>query len=114
MSDEDVCLAKAIEAVRRERQKLFDPGLFDEQVWDLLLLLFIAAEEGRVVRRQDLISVVVGSDAVLGRWLKLLEGEGYVEVKDNSADALALSPEGARKMRATLAAARRVDGATGS
>lgn len=105
MSQATYDLAKEIEAVRCARRKHFGPGIFDEQAWDFLLLLYIAAEEGREVRREDAISQVVGSEPLLERWLKVLEAEGAIEIKAGTG-VICLSPEGERKMLETLASAQ--------
>ncbi|MGM3253246.1 hypothetical protein ACS22W_25800, partial [Escherichia coli] len=39
-------LARRTYADRRRRDKLFQPGLFGEPAWDILLDLFISAKEG--------------------------------------------------------------------
>ena len=102
MVDDALALAKAIEAARLRRRKFFDPDLFDEHAWDVLLVLFIASEEGRPIRRQELSGIVGSSEALLQRWLTLLESTGQIEQANGSTDELRLSFEAKRKMLHTL------------
>lgn len=44
--DKLVRFAKCLRAMRRDRSRLFDPTLFGEPGWDILLALFIADREG--------------------------------------------------------------------
>lgn len=72
-------LARRAFRERRRREKLFgDNALFGEPGWDLLLDLFIAAEQGKSVSiSQACIGACVPSTTAL-RWIGLLEGKGLL------------------------------------
>lgn len=71
--------ARRLYRLRRQRDQEFGPRLFGEPAWDLLLDLYIAASDPRLV------SVVSSSIAAsvsaqdTARWLTLLEEHGLVE-----------------------------------
>lgn len=79
-------LARRTYADRRRRAKIFDPGLFGEPAWDLLLDLFIAAKENK---RVSVTSACIGADVpstTALRWIAVLESQGLVTREDDSKD----------------------------
>ena len=71
--------AKAAIFARRRRDAFFNPSLFADPAWDILLDLFVAAEEGRTVSVSSLcIGAAVPVTTGL-RWIKGLENEGVLE-----------------------------------
>lgn len=80
-------LARRTYADRRRRTKLFEPNLFGEPAWDMLLDLFIAAKEGK---RVSVTSACIGSDVPATtalRWIAVLESQGLVLREDDPKDA---------------------------
>ncbi|MDF8332221.1 MarR family winged helix-turn-helix transcriptional regulator [Novosphingobium cyanobacteriorum] len=80
-------LARRAYADRRRRAKLFDPSLFGEPAWDMLLDLFIAAKEGK---RVSVTSACIGADVPATtalRWIAVLESQGLVVRESDPKDA---------------------------
>jgi hypothetical protein len=70
--------ARRILKARRRRDRYFDPLLFSNPAWDVLLSLFIAREEGRRVSIVDgCIAAAVPPTTTL-RWLAFLQQQGLV------------------------------------
>lgn len=73
-------------ANRRQRRRHFTAELFGEPAWDLLLDLFRARLEGKMI---TVTSACIAADVPLStalRWLGVLEGEGLVERSRNVSD----------------------------
>jgi DNA-binding MarR family transcriptional regulator len=89
---------------RRKREALFGKSdLFGEPAWDILLDLFIAAEEARKISVSSLcIASAVPATTAL-RWIAILEAEGLIERSCDPADArrvfIALCDDGYAKMK---------------
>ncbi|MBV9929421.1 MAG: MarR family transcriptional regulator [Alphaproteobacteria bacterium] len=67
-------LARQRIAQRRQRERIFGETLFSDPAWDLLLLLFVAEEEGRRVTVSTLCSEAPVPATTAHRWiLALLE-----------------------------------------
>ena len=80
-------LARRTYADRRRRDKLFQPGLFGEPAWDILLDLFISAKEGKKV---SVTSACIGSAVPTPtalRWIAVLESQGHALREDDPKDA---------------------------
>ncbi|MDE2403467.1 MAG: winged helix DNA-binding protein [Sphingomonadales bacterium] len=94
---------------RRRRAAVFgDEALFGEPAWDVLLDLFVAAQEGkRVAVTSACIGAAVPATTAL-RWLAVLERKGLVRREADADDArrvfVRLSGEGFRRMAAYFAA----------
>ena len=104
-------LARRFYSQRRRRSRHLPAGLFGEPAWDILLDLFIAAEEGR---RIPVTSACIAADvpATTGlRWLQVLENSALVERRADPADGrrthVALTVAGYTAMATCLAAEAR-------
>ena len=100
-------LARRFYSQRRRRSRHLPAGLFGEPAWDILLDLFIAAEEGR---RIPVTSACIAADvpATTGlRWLQVLENSALVERRADPADGrrthVALTVAGYTAMATCLA-----------
>jgi predicted transcriptional regulator len=71
--------AKACYSSRRQRDRHFgNPNLFGEPAWDMMVDLFIAAEENKQINVSSLcIAAAVPATTAL-RWITILEDEGIV------------------------------------
>ena len=107
-------LARSMYALRRNRDSIFGGELFSEPAWDILLHLFVAGAEGRVV------SVLAASEGAAApqttalRKLRQLEEARLIVRAGDPADArrayVRLSALACRKMRGLLkGACRRFD-----
>lgn len=101
-------LARRIYGQRRRRSRHLPSDLFGEPAWDILLDLFIAAEEGRHI---PVTSACIAADvpATTGlRWLQVLETRGFIDRRSDPADGrrthVALSVAGYTAMANYLAA----------
>jgi hypothetical protein len=65
--------------VRRLRDQEFGPGLFGEPAWDILLDLYIAASDPRLVSVMSASLATSVSAEDTARWLTILEEQGLVE-----------------------------------
>jgi len=76
--------ARQILAGRRQRDNYFDPLLFSNPAWDLLLNLFVAQAEGR--RPNSLESCLAASmpHSVAVRWMAYLKQEDMVVERPNA------------------------------
>ena len=100
-------LARRLYALRRRRTRHLPQELFGEPAWDILLDLFIAAEEGRLipVTSACIAADVPGTTAL--RWLTLLESRGLIERRPDPRDGrrchVALTVAGYTVMASCLA-----------
>lgn len=80
--------AKRHYRIRREREKLFGkPDLFGEPAWDILVDLFIAAEEGKRISVSSLCVAAVVPPTTALRWISILETGGLIERTSDALDA---------------------------
>lgn len=105
MVDEAFSRAKLIFDIRKSRVDYFRQGLFDEHDWDLMLLLYLAAVEGKVVDRQSVLAEIAVRDVILERWIRVLIDEGIIDGPSADEGRLQLSPEAQEKMWRLLSAA---------
>ena len=70
--------ARALRELRMQAAKAFPEGLISDPVFDMLLDLFIASEEGDQSSISDLLKGEVAATTKL-RWLARLEADGLVE-----------------------------------
>ncbi len=100
-------LARRLYALRRRRTRHLPEELFGEPAWDILLDLFIAAEEGRLipVTSACIAADVPGTTAL--RWLTLLEARSMIERRPDPRDGrrchVALTVAGYTAMASCLA-----------
>lgn len=97
-------------ALRRMREHHFDPTLFAEPAWDMLLELY-AAHIGQ--RRISIKSLCIGAavpTTTALRWFRALETRGLIERTPDNFDRrrvfVSLSPQGVRAMDEFFAAAQ--------
>ena len=67
--------------MQRERDRLFDPALFSNPAWDILLTLCVHAEGCSLNELQDMMPGV--SEGTMARWIKVLEGRRVISSTDN-------------------------------
>lgn len=99
---------------RRLRERFFDPGLFADPAWDILLDLAAARLEGREVSVSSLcIAAAVPTTTAL-RWIKAMVDRGLLERAPDPDDArrafIRLAPATARRMEECLEAVFNVPG----
>ncbi len=76
--DDLVEFARRVVAGRKQRDRYFDPMLFSNPAWDILLNLFVAGAEGRQVTVLDSCSAAPVPQGVALRWLGYLKQEEMV------------------------------------
>ena len=103
-------VAREIYGDRRRRARFFDDDLFGEPSWDILLDLYLASCEGRLVPTT---SACIGSGVpptTALRWLRILESKGLVERCSDNLDGrrtfVSLSDRGIGAMEAFLSSSR--------
>jgi DNA-binding transcriptional ArsR family regulator len=82
-----VAMARKFYQMRRRRAAYFDPMLFAEPAWDMLLDLYIAEREGRAVA---VLSACIGAAApqtTALRWMRVLEEQGLIRKETEAKDA---------------------------
>ena len=72
--------------LRRRRDQEFGPKLFGEPAWDLLLDLYIAASDPRLVSVVSASMAASVSTQDTTRWLTILEEQGLVERFESGTD----------------------------
>lgn len=101
-------LARTLYAARRMRAKLFgEPDLFAEPAWDILLDLYTAHCEGKLL---PVTSACIGASVPVTtalRWLNILENKGLILRENDPNDArrtyVRISPLGMARMERVLA-----------
>ncbi|MGX7927337.1 MarR family transcriptional regulator [Tsuneonella sp. HG094] len=100
-------LARFIYQYRRRREQYFDPELFGELAWDMLLDLFIAKVDGKRVSVTSLCVASAGPSTTALRYITLLTDEGLIRREQHEGDArvkfLELTDAGFDAMRRFLA-----------
>lgn len=76
--------------LRRTRDALFEPGIFSDPAWDILLKLFIAAKAREPVSAAAVCAAIGLPRSVGSRWLEILVQNGYV-MRQGSADGALLT-----------------------
>lgn len=108
----DAPLVRAILRLRRLRGQHFEPALFADPAWDILLDLAAARIEGRMVAVSSLcIAAAVPATTAL-RWITQMTDQGLLvrhpDAHDGRRVFIALADASATAMDAYLAAARRI------
>jgi hypothetical protein len=70
--------ARQLLAARKQRDRYFDPVLFSNPAWDILLNLYVADAEGRGVNVLESCTASTVPQAVALRWLAYLRQEEMV------------------------------------
>jgi hypothetical protein len=91
---------------RRRRARHFDPEMFAEPAWDMLLDLFIAKVRGKQMSTLSLCIASEVPETTALRWIGVLERQGLVArhlaEHDHRLRLIALTPKGYRVMRQYL------------
>ena len=94
--------ARAMLASRRKMEQIF-PDLFADPARDMLLDLFVAAEEGRELSVTSCCIAAMVPPTTALRWLALLKQQGLVleepDLRDRRQKLLRLSPHAHGQMR---------------
>jgi hypothetical protein len=106
-SDEALAtIATRVYRSRRRRARHFDPQMFAEPAWDMLLDLFIAKARGKQIRTISLCHASEVPATTALRWIGVLAKHGLVERRlapdDQRAKLIALTDKGYRVMRQYL------------
>jgi hypothetical protein len=94
--------AKQLLSVRDDRSSYFNAALFDEDSWDLMLLLFVAKKEQRTVDRRQIEMADIARPNTLDRWLRVLSQEGITQIDGDDGGTIALTENACGKMEALL------------
>lgn len=99
---------RAMIRVRRMRDQFFDPALFADPAWDMLLDLFAAGLERRQVAVSSLCIAAAVPPTTALRWIAAMTAQGLIERRPDAADRrrmfLALSARAAAAMAGYVAA----------
>lgn len=102
---------RAVIRSRRMRAQCFDPELFADPAWDMLLDLFAAKLENRLVSVSSLCIAAAVPPTTALRWIGTMHEAGLFERQADPSDRrrayIGLSPKGLDGMRAYAAAAKR-------
>lgn len=79
-------VARARVQERRQRDALFEVGLFGEPAWDMLLDLYIAAEEGKTISVSSLCIAAATPQTTALRWINHMVEKGMVLREDDERD----------------------------
>lgn len=111
---ENALLSEKIYDIRRKREKLFGIELFSDPAWDILLDLYVSETRRKKI---DVTSacIAAGVPASTGlRWIAILVQNGYVERREDPADArrslVSLTPLARNKLETLLEQIRREQG----
>lgn len=101
-----VATARKFYQLRRRRAAYFDPTLFAEPAWDMLLDLYVAEREGRPMA---VLSACIGAAApqtTALRWMRVLEEQGLIRKETDEKDArrmyVRLTDDAIGRMRSLL------------
>jgi DNA-binding MarR family transcriptional regulator len=99
-------LARRMIAFRRRREELLGKQAFGDPVWDMLLELFAAREEGKRISVSRLCVAARVPTSTALRWISAMESEGRLIREDDPADRrrvnVRLTPRSVRLMRQLL------------
>lgn len=84
--------AERIFAQRQERLRIFDPDLFGEPGWDILLCAYIASRKGAACLVDQVAAVLGIAPSTARRWVRILEDRGIL-MANGEAFAISLETE---------------------
>lgn len=91
-------------ALRRKRDSLFGAAMFGDPAWEILLMLFVAHQEGRYVTVSNLCRETAAPATTVHRWLLALIGDRLVvrigDPHDRRRSYVYLSAVAVQKMQA--------------
>lgn len=99
-------LAAYIHKARRHRDRFFDPTLFSDPAWDMLLELFATAARGRDASVAGLCAAAAVPPATALRWIERLEAKGMVSrepAADGGPSLVRLTPASEERLERYLA-----------
>lgn len=82
-----VQLAETIIEARRRRAEIFNPAMFGEPAWELLLTLFVMDREGPRLTIGRLAQIAGTKLTTALRWLEYLEDQAFVRREQHPNDA---------------------------
>jgi DNA-binding MarR family transcriptional regulator len=85
-----VAKARALFAERKRRSEYFDPNLFGEPAWDMLLALYITDFAGGRQSIRKLVSWIGQPQTTLLRWINYLENEHLISREAHPRDRRAV------------------------
>jgi DNA-binding MarR family transcriptional regulator len=107
-----VALARKFYQLRRRRSAYFDPTLFAEPAWDILLDLYVAESERRPVAVLTACLGAAAPQTTAIRWMRVLEMNGLIRRETDSNDArriyVRLTEPTVRMMRSLLLEAQMI------
>lgn len=92
-------LAYSTYLTRRLRHEVFEPELFGEPAWDILLLLFSNSDRSGQLPISEVIRELQLTNTLVGRWLNVLEGHALISLSGGFAE---LTDKGRDKLRIYL------------
>ncbi|UAK26083.1 hypothetical protein [Sphingomonas nostoxanthinifaciens] len=95
-------LAKQIMSARTLRKRFFMQSMFDEHAWDILLILYIAAEEGYLVSKHEIADITFSRLSMLENWLNILQSQYIIVESAWPHPHLELTQDGRGRMRELL------------
>jgi hypothetical protein len=102
-----VSFARRLARARQERERFFPSELLGEPGWSLMLDLFVAHHEGRMVNTSGACFGANVAQTTGLRWLDKLDAAGLITRRPHPQDTrfvmIALSPDGVARMTAVLA-----------
>lgn len=84
--DQGAKFIKTYLRARRDREWQFPRGLFSDPAWDILLDLYVAQCEGRLVSMWDACQAAAVAETSGMRWLRILESRRLVKRYEDMAD----------------------------
>ena len=84
---ETLPIARALLEDRRRRSRLFNPGMFGEPGWELLLNLYVNDQDGARLTIGKLIQIAGTAQSTSLRWLDYLEDQGLISREAHPTDA---------------------------
>lgn len=97
-----VQLADAVLKDRRRRAELFNPSMFGEPAWELLLTLFVMDQHGPRLTIGRLAQLAETKMTTALRWLDYLDDQGFVRRDEHPGDARTSFVSLTDKARSTL------------
>ena len=82
-----VQLAETIIEARRRRAEIFNPAMFGEPAWELLLTLFVMDRQGPRLTIGRLAQVAGTKLTTALRWLEYLEDQAFIQREQHPNDA---------------------------
>lgn len=104
--DERAALARRMIAFRRRREELLGKQGFGDPVWDMLLELLAAHEEGKQISVSMLCAAAHVPTSTALRWISAMESEGRLIRESDPGDRrrinVRLAPRAVKQMRQLL------------